>query len=174
MAMMFDDSSTFIAIGRWLCVMCEVRMGSLHSRSSFNMAIRKAPLCTYRSTWPYEKWSCSQGFLNFIVKEFRAVTLVYSVEWNTCPSFCTRRNVDTSSPSWTISRPLVLRKRFSAILLWTDNVFLVSAPNTSIPSSTAATFDLQISGGVRYKDAQDLWCWGKGLVPSSCELIMFF
>ena len=77
MAMMFDDSSTFIAIGRWLCVMCEVRMGSLYSQSSFNMAIRKAPPCMYQSTWPYERWSRSQGFLNFIVKEFRAVTLVY-------------------------------------------------------------------------------------------------
>lgn len=33
-------------------------------------------------------------------------------------------------------------EKVSAILSWTDNVFLVSAPNTSIPSSTAAMFDL--------------------------------
>ena len=106
-----------------LCVMCEVRMGSLHSRSSFNMAIRKAPLYTYRSTWPYERWSRSQGFLNFIVKEFRAVTLC---------------------------------------ILWSGTLAHLFAP--------AETLILPHPHG----PSQDLWCWGKGLVPSSRELIMFF
>ena len=58
------------------------------------------------------------------------------------PIFSTRKNVDSSSPSESISRPLVLRKRFSATLLLNRDFFLLSAPNTSMPSSTAVAFDL--------------------------------
>ena len=125
---MSDESATFIAIARWppntsllwwLCLQWSLsrlprlakrlQQGNQESCSTYvqkHLAIQRTIMLTRVLKF------CGKGI-------FHSDLCVFS-STEDLPIFSTRKNVDSSSPSRTISRPLVLRKRFSSTLLNRD------------------------------------------------------
>ena len=125
---MSDESATFIAIARW------PPNTSLHWWLCLQWSLSRLPRLAKRlqqgnqescSTYVQKHLAIQRTIMLTRVLKFRGKGIFHSdlcvfSSMEDLRIFSTRKNVDSSSPSRTISRPLVLRKRFSSTLLNRD------------------------------------------------------
>lgn len=156
MATISSDISTFVAIGRWSwkipsqCLERAMLTGSRQetrlSRSN-NVVVGDRHLTIARllsstrrkySSCPNCNWLWRDSFKKETVKEFLAVTRVYSRLWNTWPLCWILKNLHTLVP-WAMGDfPLLQRKLFTACLSWYGSTSWRGAPRKVVTS--AGTF----------------------------------
>ena len=150
MATISSDVSTFVAIGRWLLKIpsqCLERAMLTGSRLSLWMANKvlvgdrhltiARSLSSKRikySICPNCDWLRRELFENETVKQFLAITRVYSWLWNTWPRCWILKNLDTLNP-WAMGNfPLLQRKLFTACLSWYGSTSWRGAPRKVVTS----------------------------------------
>ena len=147
MATISSDGLTFVAIGRWSwkipsqCLERAMLTGSRLSRSN-NVFVGDRHLTIARSlsskrikycSCPNCNWLRRDSFKKETVKEFLAVTRVYSRLWNTWPPCWILKNLHTLDP-WAMGDfPLLQRKLLTACLSWYGSTSWRGAPRKVVP-----------------------------------------